>query len=50
MLRLPPVLGYSVEDNLAPKLEWLQNYLDLDEGQLRKFVLLLPNMLGSFRG
>ena len=44
--RCPPVLGYSVEKNMAPKLEWLQNYLDLDEGQLRKIVLRQPTLFG----
>ena len=39
VLRLPAVLGYSVEDNLAPKLDWLQSRLDLDDAGLRKMVL-----------
>ena len=31
VLLLPAVLGYSVEDNLAPMLDWLQKRLDLDD-------------------
>ena len=31
VLTLPALLSYSVEDNMAPKLQWLQTRLDLDE-------------------
>ena len=41
----PQLLGYSVEANMEPKLDWLQTRLDLDEAQLRKMVLTLPALL-----
>ena len=45
MLRLPAVLSLSVEDNMAPKLDWLQSRLDLDDLGLRKMVLAFPALL-----
>ena len=45
-MRHPQVLGYSVEDNMEPKLEWLQSRLDLDDAGLRKILLTLPALLG----
>ena len=45
-MTLPPLLYLSVEDNLAPKLDWLQDRLDLDAAQLKKMVLRLPAVLG----
>ncbi len=41
----PPLLSFSVEDNMEPKLDWLQQRLDLDDVQLRKMVLTLPGLL-----
>ena len=41
----PQLLNYSVEDNMAPTLEWFQTRLDLDAAQLT-VVLRLPQLLG----
>ena len=46
VVALPQMLGYSVEDNLAPTLDWLQTRLDLDEAELKKMVVALPSLLG----
>ena len=43
-------LGLSVEDNLEPRLDWLQRRLDLDDAGLRKMVLSLPQLLEQRRG
>ena len=40
------MLGYSVEDNMAPKLDWLQARLELDAAQLRELVVAQPTLLG----
>ncbi len=45
-MTLPALLGYSIEDNLAPTLDWLQTRLDLDDLGLRKMVLMVPALLG----
>jgi hypothetical protein len=42
----PPVLGCSVEDNLEPKLAWLEDRLQLDDKSLRKLVQACPAVLG----
>jgi hypothetical protein len=42
----PPVLGYSIEDNLEPKLAWLQERLSLDDQSLSEFVQKQPPLLG----
>ena len=42
----PALLGYRVEDNLAPKLDWLQTRLDLDDAQLKKMILTSQSLLG----
>ena len=34
----PPLLYLSVEDNLKPTLDWLQNRLDLDDEQLESVL------------
>jgi len=47
VLRLPTLLGMSVEDNMAPKLEWLQARIDLDDPQLRKVVLGALSVLST---
>ena len=43
--KVPTLLIYSVEANMAPKLEWLQSRLDLDAAELRKMVLTHPQVL-----
>ena len=45
VLGRPSLLGYSVEDNMAPKLDWLQTRLELDAAQL-KLVVAQPTLLG----
>ena len=45
VLRLPPVLGISVEANVLPSLAALQSRLDLSEAELKKVVLRLPPVL-----
>jgi len=43
---LPQILGYSVEDNVKPKLAWLQDRLSLDVKSLNKLVQRrLPSVL-----
>ena len=42
----PPLLYLSVDDNLAPTLDWLQQRLDLDDEQLKKAVLTFPVLPG----
>ena len=49
VMRFPALLGYSVEDNMAPKLDWLQERLELDAAQLKKMVLNLPQLLALKR-
>ena len=46
VLRLPTVLGYSIEANVLPSLAALQERLGLSEAELRKVVLRLPAVLG----
>jgi hypothetical protein len=43
---LPSVLGLSIEENLEPKLVWLQERLSLDDKSLSKLVQRLPAVLG----
>jgi hypothetical protein len=45
--RMPRVLGLSVEENLEPRLLWLQERLDMDDKSLRKLVQTLPSVLCS---
>ena len=42
----PQVFGYSIEDNLEPKLSWLQERLELDCKSLSKLVQAMPPVLG----
>ena len=35
---LPNILGYSIEDNLEPKLIWLQQRLKMDNEALSKMI------------
>jgi len=46
VVKFPPLLYASVEDNLMPTLDWLQTRLDLDAPQLKKVVLGHPPLLG----
>ena len=39
------VLGLSVDDNIAPKLEWLRGTLGLDAADLRGLVARQPSLL-----
>ena len=45
VLRLPAVLGFSVEANVLPSLAALQSRLGLSEAELKKVVLLQPAVL-----
>jgi hypothetical protein len=42
---MPSVLSFSIENNLEPKLSWLQDRLSLDDESLRKLVRRLPSVL-----
>merc|ERR1712007_268143 len=46
VLKLPSVLGYSVEDNLEPTIEFYANTLAVDTPRLAEFILSLPSLLG----
>jgi mTERF domain-containing protein len=46
VMKWPPVLGLSYEDNLEPSLAKLQERLGLKEAELKKVVLRLPSVLG----
>ena len=46
VLGRPPLLYYSVEDNMAPTLDWMQARLELDDAQLKTMVLRIPQLLG----
>ena len=39
-------MAYSVEESLEPKLEWLQQSLDLDDAAVGKMIQRLPALLG----
>jgi hypothetical protein len=43
---LPAVLGCSIENNLEPKLAWLQERLSLDDKCLCELVQKQPSLLG----
>jgi hypothetical protein len=42
----PSNLGLSIEDNLEPKLVWLQERLQLDSKSLSKLVQAMPPVIG----
>jgi hypothetical protein len=44
--RLPPVFGYSIQDNLEPTLAWLQERLDMAGNSLSKLVQRLRAVVG----
>ena len=46
VLRLPPVLSYSFEANLLPKIDWLQRETNLSDDELRHKLVSNPVMLG----
>ena len=46
VIRLPSVLGYSVEANVLPSLAALQSRLGLSDAELIKVVLRTPPVLG----
>ena len=46
VLTLPQLLGLSVEDNLAPKLEFLAREIGLSHAELREWVVKNPATLG----
>jgi len=39
ILRMPSILGYSTEENLEPKLIWLEKRMNLDQDELKKQIL-----------
>ena len=43
--RLPHILSYSITDNMEPKLDWLQERLQLDETALSNVIFLNPSTL-----
>ena len=45
VLTLPGLLGYSVEDNMAPKLAYLEQELNMTRAALRDHVLRIPAIL-----
>ena len=46
VLTLPGLLGYSVEDNMAPKLAYLEREIGLSRAELRDWVVKNPSILG----
>jgi hypothetical protein len=46
ILSSPQVLGYSIDDNMEPKLLYLEKRFALDADDLRKMIILLPQVLG----
>ena len=46
VLTLPGLLGYSVEDNMAPKLAYLEREVGLSRTELRDWVVKNPSSLG----
>ena len=46
VLTLPGLLGYSVEDNMAPKLAYLEREIGLSRAELRDWVVTTPSLLG----
>ena len=46
VLAYPSLLGYSVEDNMAPKLEFLAREIGLSHAELREWVVRNPSTLG----
>ena len=47
VLTLPPVLGLSVDENVRPKLAFLQAELRLSDAELRAEVLRQPKILST---
>ena len=45
VLTLPALLSYSVETNMAPKLEWLAREIGLSRSELRDRVLIFPQII-----
>ena len=43
---LPALLSYSVEDNIEPKLEWLQQHRRLDDAALSNMMQQFPALFG----
>ncbi len=46
VLTLPGLLGYSVDDNMAPKLAYLEREIGLSRAELRDWVVTTPSLLG----
>ena len=46
VLTLPGLLGYSVDDNMAPKLAYLEREIGLSRAELRDWVVKNPSILG----
>merc|ERR1712194_760900 len=46
MGRCPPLFGCSVDTNLEPTLDWLQQRLDVDDVTVSKMIRRLPSILG----
>jgi mTERF domain-containing protein len=43
--KAPSILALSIPDNLEPKLNWLQQRLDLNDAQVSKIVRRLPTII-----
>mmetsp|Transcript_2149 Transcript_2149/g.6334 ORF Transcript_2149/g.6334 Transcript_2149/m.6334 type:complete len:97 (-) Transcript_2149:92-382(-) len=43
--KFPSLLGYSVEANLKPKLQWLKD-LGMSDSQVAKAIAMKPSLLG----
>ena len=48
--RFPTLLGYSVHDNIEPKLKWLQKRLGLNDAEVGKIIQLNPSLLSNSMG
>ena len=46
VLTLPSLFNYSVEDNLAPKLEFFAREIGLSPAELRDWVVKVSGLLG----
>ena len=43
-MSVPSILTFSIDKNLEPKLEWLQQRLDLDDAAAGKMIRRVPNI------
>ena len=43
--RFPPIITYSIDDNIEPTLDWIHEQLQLDEASLSKLIQSMPSIL-----